>query len=207
MFSRRSAPSLPFISPATAIAPEFTIGLNGRFFTLSSTMELKASPVGSTPTRVEHEGLPVLPQRVAVEKGLRYRLDRERLRGVARLVDPAVHGRDGDAEPLRPRARQLGNIGRDLPLAHRPRWRSAPRRGSRRWPSHASVRHRKAFPARLLPRPSLSPAAVPCRETPARTTAPPRARTARAAPCRRPARQTGRLREAWAARDLPIAPA
>ena len=50
MFSRRSAPSLPFISPATAIAPELTIGLNGRFFTLSSTMELKASPVGSTPT-------------------------------------------------------------------------------------------------------------------------------------------------------------
>jgi hypothetical protein len=47
----RSAKSLPATRSAVAIAPAFTIGLNGRFDLSSSTMALKASPVGSTPTR------------------------------------------------------------------------------------------------------------------------------------------------------------
>ena len=54
MLPRRSSRVAPVISPATAIAPELTIGLNGRLLTLSSTIELKASPVGSTPTCCQH---------------------------------------------------------------------------------------------------------------------------------------------------------
>ena len=41
----------PLIRSAVAIAPALTIGLKGRLWTWSSTIELNASPVGSTPIR------------------------------------------------------------------------------------------------------------------------------------------------------------
>ena len=46
----RASTVSPLISSAVAIAPALTIGLKGRLWTSSSTIELKASPVGSTPT-------------------------------------------------------------------------------------------------------------------------------------------------------------
>src|SRR5947207_15840429 len=39
------------INDAAAIAPALTMGLNGRMVVGSSSMELNASPLGSTPTR------------------------------------------------------------------------------------------------------------------------------------------------------------
>ena len=99
----------PLISSAAAMAPALTIGLNGRLWTSSRTIELKASPVGSTPTCGEHGLAAVISsKRMAVDEGLRDRLDGEERVGVAGGVDLAVDGRDGDAEgPDRPwRARE-----------------------------------------------------------------------------------------------------
>ena len=50
MRSSFSAAPLPRTRAVVASAPALTIGLNGRLWRSSKTMELKASPLGSTPT-------------------------------------------------------------------------------------------------------------------------------------------------------------
>ena len=50
MTSNVSSPYFACSRAVTVIAPEFTIGLNGRLVPCCSSMALKASPLGSTPT-------------------------------------------------------------------------------------------------------------------------------------------------------------
>jgi hypothetical protein len=50
MRSNLSAESLPRTKSVVTSAPELAMGLYGRLFRSSKTMELKASPLGSTPT-------------------------------------------------------------------------------------------------------------------------------------------------------------
>ena len=77
------APWTWWSSAVTVMAPEFTIGLNGRLVIACSSIELKASPLGSTPTC--------------------------RATG---LEHPALGGDERDPEAIRVRARELGDVGR-----------------------------------------------------------------------------------------------
>ena len=52
------------------MAPAFTIGLNGRRETSSTTIALKASPVGSTPTRARTASRPCSSSAIAKTNAL-----------------------------------------------------------------------------------------------------------------------------------------
>ena len=54
----RAATVGPSISPVATIAPEFTIGLNGRFDASSTTIALNGLPDGSTPIRARSASRP-----------------------------------------------------------------------------------------------------------------------------------------------------
>ncbi len=96
------------ISAAAAIAPALTIGLNGRLLLVHRAIELNASPVGSTPTLLSTGSHAVVLERQAVDERLGDRLDGEGAAGVADLVDVAVGGDHGDAEPVRVDLGQFG---------------------------------------------------------------------------------------------------
>ena len=104
--------------PVVTIAPAFTIGLNGRLRS-STTMALNGLPDGSTPTRSSTCVASAVLEGHAEHERLGDRLDREVEAGVAHLVDVAVGGDDGDAEPRRVGPPQLRDVGRHLPLVER----------------------------------------------------------------------------------------
>ena len=117
MRSQRSAWFAPLISAVEAMAPALTIGLNGRLLRSSKAIELKASPEGSTPILPQHLLAPMIFEREAVNDRLRDRLDGEQRRGVARLIEVAVHGGERDAEQVGIDARQLGDVVCELAAA------------------------------------------------------------------------------------------
>ena len=101
------------------IAPALTIGLNGRLLPGCSSIELKASPLGSTPTRCSTRSWPELVDRHPERERLGDRLDGERAVAVAGLEDAAVAGDETNAEIVWVRLGQFRNVGRDLTIAQR----------------------------------------------------------------------------------------
>ena len=116
---RRAAPAAlsPRTSEAMAMAPALIIGFSGR-----PVLRLEADRVEGVARRLDAD---LSPHRLgaavlegdAVDQRLGDRLDRERLARRADLVDLAVDGGDGDAEPGRVGLRQLGDIAGDLAAA------------------------------------------------------------------------------------------
>ena len=97
-----------------AIAPAFTIGFGARFVASSSSIALKLSPVGDTPTFVEHDVTAVEFERQPVHEQLRDRLDRERVLDVADEDLFAVERDRGDRETIRIHRGEFGDVRRRL---------------------------------------------------------------------------------------------
>ena len=91
------------------MAPELTMGLNGRLSALSR-MELNGIAAGLDADRRRDPVGPDHFQRQRKNKGLGDRLDGERHGGVADLVDMAVDGGERDAEMARVGLQQFGDI-------------------------------------------------------------------------------------------------
>src|SRR3954452_18979912 len=102
------SPLAPCTRSVVTRAPALTIGLYGRWCRSSNTIELNASPLGSTPTRASTSARRVVPharpavarQRERVGEHLRDRLERERLVVVALAVQLAVHRCQADREAV-----------------------------------------------------------------------------------------------------------
>ena len=118
--NRRISPSASLgwwperITSVTAIAPALMKGLRGIPFSYSScTMELKALPEGSRPTRRQRRS-PDHAERQGQAEHLRNALDRERRIRIAASRHIAVRIDHAEPEPRGIDARELRNIARNL---------------------------------------------------------------------------------------------
>jgi hypothetical protein len=121
-------------------APELTIGLNGRLLPVCSSIELNTSPLGSTPTCLQHPVMSELLERDAKGEWLRDRLDREQLIAITGFVESSVGCRQAHAEPFGIDVRQLRNVVGELTGPQRQVGRSKrrPRSPAARSPCAAS---------------------------------------------------------------------
>ena len=92
------------------IAPELIIGLKGRFVPFCSSIELKTSPLGSTPTCSKTFVGAEFLDRHAVGEWLGDRLNGERPIAVAGLECPAVGRDETDPERVGVGLAQLGDV-------------------------------------------------------------------------------------------------